>query len=832
MFFAGRKVVIQFFILNFLCIESSFSNDYVEFDSSFLQMQDSSSLDVSRFYWGASATPGVYTSSIYVNDKYVNDIELTIKENDERKSYPCVDHNVLANIKFDASRLPKDFFTYIQNNNCIEVAKFIPDSSVNFDSNESRLDITIPQIYMEKKARGSIDPKSWDKGINGLLFDYNLNGYNKSYNGVSNQSFYASLNTGFNFEGWYFRQSGNFNWSDSAGGQYNSSNAYVMTDIAEWRSRVIVGQSYTKGRLFDSLPFTGIQLFSDDRMLPSSQRGYAPEIRGVASTNARVVVKQNGQILYETTVSPGEFLINDLYPTGFGGDLNVTVTEADGSEHYFSVPYTGMADLLRPHSSRYSIVAGQYRNSGLSVNPMFIEGTYQKGVTNYFTGYGGFQINPNYYAFQLGSAIGTNIGSFSVDVTQAFSMMPDEYEDQSGQSFEIKYSKNISQTGSNFSLAAYRFSTKGYLDFQSAMSMRDSILQGKDYKSIDRSKNRFVLTATQDLPSYWGQFYISSLYETYWNENSANTQYQLGYNNQYKQLMWGLSISRSENDLGTAQTSYTLNLSLPLGSSESAFSPILTSSLNYDSTGRQRQQVSLSDTVGETNQWNYGLTAAHSNNGAGTTADANLGYRSTYSSINMNYSVGEQYQAQSIGLSGSMLAHSGGVTLSPYIGSTYGLIEAKGAEGASISRYPGVKVDGNGYAIVPNMNPYQLNHIGIDPKGTNNNIELVTTSQNVVPSANAIALIKYDTKYGRALLINSTYKGKPVIFGATVIDEYDHSVGLVGQKGQIYARVEKDAGLLLVKWGNRSDEQCKIEYDIKNNQNKLPKLNLACNNIN
>lgn len=827
----GNKSIIIFCFLQVFLFKNAGAEEYAEFDTSFLRRSglSSNSLDIQRFFWGASATPGIYPSALYVNDKYVTDINLHV-ETDEgsNTTYPCINNYVLNKIDFNKARLSEDFLDLVESKECIDISRFIVDASASFDSSEYRLNVVIPQIYMSRKVRDSVDPNTWEQGINGLIFDYNINAYNSNNDGNQYQSVYSAINTGFNYEGWYFRQNGNFSWSDTSGSQYTSLNAYVMRDIPNWRSRVILGQSYTKGSLFDSLPFTGIQLFSEDRMLPRSQRGYAPEIRGIASTTAKVVVRQNDQIIYETTVSPGEFLINDLYPTGFGGDLNVTVTEADGSEHYFSVPYTAMADLLRPEFSRYSMVVGQYRNSGFLSNPLFIEGTYQRGVTNWFTGYGGFQVNPNYYALQLGTAIGTDIGAFSFDITQAFSIMPQEYEEQSGQSFQFKYSKNISQTGSNLSLAAYRFSTEGYLDFKSAMSARDYILRGENYTDLNRSKNRFVLTATQDLPTNFGQLYISSLFETYWNTTDDNRQYQLGYNNQYKQLLWGINISRTESDLGMDQTNYTLNFTLPLGTSDSYISPNLRSSINFDSNGNQRQQVSITDTVGENNQWNYGLTASNSNQGNGTTGDINVGYRSSYSSLNMNYSVGENYQSQSVGLSGSMIAHAGGVTLSPYIGTTYGLIEAKGAEGASVSGYPGVKIDGNGYAIVPNMNPYEVNSVGIDPKGISDDIELVTTSQNVAPNANAIALLKYETKYGRAVLINTKYRNNPVPFGATVLDEAGHNVGLVGQNGQIYARVEKDAGTLWVLWGTKVDDKCHINYEINDNKSRLPKLNAIC----
>uniref|UniRef100_UPI001C120893 fimbria/pilus outer membrane usher protein n=2 Tax=Gammaproteobacteria TaxID=1236 RepID=UPI001C120893 len=88
--------------------------------------------------------------------------------------------------------------------------------------------------------------------------------------------------------------------------------------------QLTVGESNTTGEIFDTLSYRGVQLSTDDRMLPDSMRGYAPVIRGIARTNARVTIRQAGNILLETTVAPGAFVIDDLYSTGYGGDLNVS----------------------------------------------------------------------------------------------------------------------------------------------------------------------------------------------------------------------------------------------------------------------------------------------------------------------------------------------------------------------------------------------------------------------------------------------------------------------------------------------------------------------------
>ncbi|MGG7399184.1 fimbria/pilus outer membrane usher protein, partial [Escherichia coli] len=83
--------------------------------------------------------------------------------------------------------------------------------------------------------------------------------------------------------------------------------------------------------IFDSIPFRGVMLGADENMVPYNQREFAPVIRGVARTQARVEVRQNGYLIQSQTVSPGAFAITDLPVTGSGSDLQITVIESDGT---------------------------------------------------------------------------------------------------------------------------------------------------------------------------------------------------------------------------------------------------------------------------------------------------------------------------------------------------------------------------------------------------------------------------------------------------------------------------------------------------------------------
>lgn len=128
------------------------------------------------------------------------------------------------------------------------------------------------------------------------------------------------------------------------------------------RARLTLGDSYTNGDIFDGINFRGAQLASDDNMLPDSQKGFAPVIHGIARGTAQVSIKQNGYEIYQSTVPPGPFTINDLYAAGNGGDLQVTIKEADGTSQVFSVPWSTVPMLQREGHTRYAVTAGEYRS--------------------------------------------------------------------------------------------------------------------------------------------------------------------------------------------------------------------------------------------------------------------------------------------------------------------------------------------------------------------------------------------------------------------------------------------------------------------------------------
>lgn len=791
------------------------ARNVVEFESDLLRLNDGSKVDLHRFSYGASASPGKYRVGIFVNGLQITQEDVEFKESADKRVYACLTPKIIELINFKQDQLSSTVReTLAEKSGCTNLEQLIPDARVDFDTGEQQLNIEVPQLYVNRTPRGSVSPELWDSGIPAVMLGYYLNGYDSHYSGGNgSRSIYASLNSGVNIGAWYFRHNGSYSWQKDQNGKYQATNTYLQRDVAALRGRFVVGQSNTTGQLFNSVPFTGVQLASDERMLPDSLRGYAPEIRGIAKTNAKVTVRQQGNIIYETTVTPGAFLINDLYPTGYGGDLDITIQEADGSSQNYSIPYASVAQLLRPGVHKYSMTVGKLRDSGVSDKPMLYEATYQRGLNNTFTGYGGVQTSENYQAAQVGTAMGTGYGALGVDATQSYSKLGNKAGgDLSGQSYRVSYSKLINETNSNITLAAYRFSSSGYMDFLTAMQTREAVKQGNDPSSIWRSKNRFTVTINQGLLQGWGNIYASASMENYWNDGQGyNKQYQLGYSNNFGRVNYSVNVSRSQSAYGVEQTNWFVNFSLPLWEERSTRAPYLSLRYNQDDRGGKNEQAMISGALGENNKYGYNLSAGNDSR-SGSSGSIGGTWQGSAAQVNGSYSTGRDYQATSFGLSGAMVAHSGGVTLSPYNSDSFALIEAKGAAGAKVSGYAGATVDRFGYALYPSMMPYQMNHIAIDPEGSALDVEFENTAQNVAPRAGAVVKVKFNTRSGTPVLITSQFAGELVPFGAEVFDANNLHIGAVTQGGMIYARVTEDRGTLLVKWGEDINSRCQVNY--------------------
>ena len=225
--------------------------------------------------------------------------------------------------------------------------------------------------------------------------------------------------------------------------------------------------------------------------------------------------------------------------------------------------------------------------------------------------------------------------------------------------------------------------------------------------------------------------------------------------------------------------------------------------------------TSINGTLTETRAVSY--SASVSNIGYSTTSgNANIQYRSPYSTIGTSASIGEDYQQYGLNLHGSVVAHAGGMSFSPDTGETMVLVHADNARGAIVNNTVGLKIDPWGYAVIPSATPYRVNEISLNPKGMSNHVELESTSLQLAPYAGAISQVNFKTKTGFPLIITAKRtSGEELPFAANVTDDQGNAVGIVTQGSQIYLRTDRPKGQLHVQWGTEPDQQCNVTYQVE-----------------
>lgn len=464
------------------------------------------------------------------------------------------------------------------NTTCIDIKTSFPQASVHYDSGKQVLDLNFPQIYVLKRPAGYVDPSLWENGIPAALLSYDMNAWHSESNGSTSESAYMGLRYGLNMGPWRLRSRGNLNWDQDNGTKYSSQDIYLQRDITPLSAQFVVGDSYTRGEAFNSLSLRGARMYSDDRMLPMGSTGYAPVIRGVANSNAKVSVLQSGNKIYETSVPPGSFEINDLSTTGYGNDLQVTIEEADGSKRTFTVPFSSVTQMLRPGASRWDVGVGELNDDSLLDTPKVGYSTLYYGLNNTFTGYMGAQFTDmDFYAGIIGLAMNTQIGAFAIDATQSHAEI-EGLDTLSGQSYRVTYSKMIETTNTSFNVAAYRFSTEDYLSLSDAAQLRDGIARQKYsnrsydsnealYEDYQRTKNQVQISLNQPLNSgenSFGSLYVSGTWQDYWNATGSTSNYNIGYNNSFTYGSYSLSVQRTYDQNGKKDDSVYLSLSIPL----------------------------------------------------------------------------------------------------------------------------------------------------------------------------------------------------------------------------------------------------------------------------
>lgn len=795
--------------------------------------------DLSVYEKGPGQAPGKYQVAIFINNNKIDTRDVTFKLQKDPQGnnslQPCFSLSDLKSLGIKTQKYPE----LMAKGQCADL-NTIPAASASFHVRNQQLLLSVPQLALGQVPRGYIDPKEFDEGITAGLLNYSAtasqsHALQQGEQDTSSQ--YVNLRPGLNIGAWRLRNYSTWNRSTTGKEQqqtFSSIYTYAQRDIVAMKSSLTVGQSSSPADVFDSVPYTGVQLNSDSDMLPDSEKGYAPIIRGTAHSNALVMVRQNGYVIYQNTVAPGAFEINDLYPTGSSGDLQVTVKETDGSESHFVVPYASVPVLQREHNLRYSVTAGRYRSYDSDVEKTpFAQGSAIYGLPYGFTAYGGVQQSNHYQSQALGAGKNMgDLGAFSIDVTRAKALLKKQQASK-GQSWRVRYSKDFAGSGTNFSLAGYRYNSKGFYTLEDTM---ESWTRSDDWSAPQQRRARTEATIDQTLPKGWGSVTLSMVKETYWSQSQDMTSMSVSYNNSWHGVSYSLSYSMNKNtddsdengESVTNDNQFSLSVSVPLD--HWMHNTWATYNLNNTKEGTT-QNIGLNGTALKDENLNWNIQEGLSTTGSGNSTSANADYKATYGEVSGGISQDKYQRTVNMGLQGGVVAHANGITLSQPLGETIALVKAPGTHGTHITNQTGVETDFRGYTVVPFVTAYRHNTISLDTETLPEDADVTHAAQIVTPTRGAVVRASFNTRVGRRVLMTLTQNGKPLPFGATVTTDDKDSEFIVGSDGQTYLSGLAQHGTLSVSWGQEASEHCVAQYVLPEDKNKNSVINAAaqCN---
>ncbi|WP_318492142.1 fimbria/pilus outer membrane usher protein [Photobacterium leiognathi] len=772
----------------FLSLTVIFQANYAraDLDLSFIQGKDVKAPDF--FKNKQTNIPGKYFVDVFLNNEKFGNKIITITKKDSDSI--CLSKNWIENIK-----LPVNFNkinnVYISNRHCFDFNQ-IQGGSVKFDFSQQSLNINLPQAVLKKNSDNDV----WDYGVPGFRLNYAINGNKVFSNGRTNSEYlYGDFDLHANYGKWVLSVVTRGMSSEG----FTSPDMTLSTAIKPLKSKLSFGKDYTETTIFPNFPFYGASIHSDLSMESWTDRGYAPVINGVLNSNSRITIKQDGYILYSKILPAGPYSLTDIDPI-FNGDLSVITEEANGNKTMRVYPVTTASALLRENKYHYNISAGMRDKYDNRLDGAFVFGSFDYGF-NTGTLNTAAIIHNKYQSLGYGYTLPISefgIISTSINVARSkFNKIKSSNEhDQKGTSIVLQYSKYFGKN-TNVKVLNYRYVGKGYNDFS-------SFDPNSTYTKHDKS-TRYQAVISQQVGSF-------SLNTSGWFESHQDVGGNISISGTIGDinLMLSAGYSNYKNTNSNYNTSFNVNIPLDFWNK----TQYLNSSVNYtEGTG-----VSINNGMSVDN--NDGISYDINLNMDKNQKMLSLYTSKSFSSVEAGMSISKSNNTTAIST-----GFSGSIAGAKNVGIAYSNQQEDTLAIAHISNLKDITFNGRsptnsfGNSLIPLSN-YQDNHISIDTDNIPDNISLVDSAYNFIPTENAIVVrdFKY-IKVSNYFLRILSREGKPFPMGTQVKTSNGDNVGFIALGGVLVATLVSPEEYLKI---SDSKDTCKIKIsNIKANKNKV-----------
>lgn len=803
------------------------ASETLRFNPNFLTLADGEAAretDLSYFAVKGGQMPGDYRVSVWINDQRIEESTLHFVSAEQHPGLlsPCLSTEQLLRWGIalphppDAD-VPCHAFLAAGDSNLHEAV----------DLSQMAYRLTVPQAYLLHSDWLRTTPEQWQQGTPALQANYSLNGSKQGLlvaHAQGEHTLFLGTDALVNLGGWRLYNASNYRYGQE-GGRFQVLRSYLQHSYGAGQGgEFTLAETATSSEFFDAFPFIGVKLESDDGMLWPALTEYAPRIRGIAASQAQVTVRQSGQVIYQQNVPPGPFEFSDLVAYN-GGDLEVTIREADGSERRYTQTAATLPLLQRNGRLKYSLASGRYNGYRQRQQPLFASASAAYGLPWESTLYGGLLLSGRYRSAQLGvGKYDAHLGALAVDASYAESQPMDTRlgapPRHTGYAYRLAYARGFnSGTALNFSWSHY--ASQGFYTLADSL---DDTPFWHDAATL-RVKRRVSLQLSQSLASL-GQVSLSGSQEAYWRQASAGSSWTAYWSNSLGPLNVNLALSYSEAPRQAHDTLISLGLSLPLANLLGG-APLSLGNTTTRLNGRLSNQTSLSGSAAD-GRLNWGLANSWSQDGQSRSQSANLMWSAGQGQLTANYNHYRHGDMLSYGLLGGFALHPGGLTLSRTLSLNAGtaLIDAQGVAGVPVKSGGSLQTDLHGYALLPNLTPYQINNVALDVNRFRDDTEAGETDKRVLPARGALIPLRFNVSAGYRALITLRQRGQALPLGAQVQVTHANGVihGLVGDEGQVYLSGLPPQGHIEAQWNRHP--RCQADYQFSGTG--LQQLSLEC----
>lgn len=541
--------------------------------------------------------------------------------------------------------------------------------------------------------------------------------------------------------------------------------------------------------------FGGVQWATNFATQPSFITFPMPTLGGTAATPSTVDFYVNNVLRLKRDVPSGPFSIQDLPVVTGQGEIRMVVRDLLGREQTVSQPFYASGGLLAEGLRDYSYEAGFERdNYALHSNDygrFIAAGTERRGFSDTFTGELHAELLHNQQTIGAG---GTYLWSTIGVMTAA-----------------VAASHDVAGSGGLVSLGFQHQS--GYFSYgaRTQFTSPGFVQLGYEPQALPP---RQTTTAFMSLGTYsHGSMALSYTYQDFRDAtdmemigvNYSRSVYRLGY----------LTLSALRILGKDADTLFSMIFTVPLGERTS------TSFNGQTHTGSSRGTVTLQQSLPAGTGVGYRLQAglaATDPRQAGISLQNDVG---TYS-LDVAQSQGQSgYQGS---MRGGIALLDGQVFLSRRINDSFAVVQVP--DYADVRVYADnqqvATTNGNGYAMIPQLRPYQKNPIRIEQTDLPLDAEIATLQMDAVPYRHGALALKFPVKRSRGAVLSIMIRdGAFLPAGAEVTMAGSKDTFPVGMRGEVYLTGLAKTNALHVTWQGQS---CDLMVDFPDTRDPLPHL--------